>query len=232
MSGPSYVKRRLRSEVCRFLGVIKGLLVRLALLTVFVCVVPVLVGTPGYETGLIQGLFITTILGMVMFAFMLNGDGAFLIAGALGESSTAEELDKAIKRGYVWSAVHNIEVGRDVDHLVLSPSGVLALESKWRFRGADDRWLSWAAGEAAASASKAKSVLRSKGVDHVTEVRPVLVVWGGARRELPQVQTFHGVDVVCGDALAAWLEHCSRGRLSEDNAAALHDKLTAFAAAH
>ena len=232
MSRPSYVKRRLRAEARRFLGLIKGLLVRLVLLTVFVCVVPVLIGSPAYEIGLIQGFFITAILGVVLFAFLLNGDGAFLIAGALGESSTLEELERAIKAGHIWSAVHNIEVGRDVDHLVLCPSGVLALESKWRFRGADDRWLGWATQEATASASKARSVLRSKGIDHVTDVRPVLVVWGGARRELPLTLTFNGVDVVRGEALVEWLERCSRGRLSEDNAAALHGKLLAFAAAH
>ncbi len=66
---------------------------RLALLTVFVCVAPVLIGTPAYEIGLTQGFFITAILGVVLFAFMLNGDGAFLIAGALVESSTLEELE-------------------------------------------------------------------------------------------------------------------------------------------
>ena len=40
----------------------------------------------------------------------------------------------------------NIEVGRcDVDHLALTPAGLLAIESKWRFKGADQRWLSGAA---------------------------------------------------------------------------------------
>ena len=82
-----------------------------------VLLVPVLIGTPAYEIGLIQGVFITAVLDLVLSAFMLNGNGPFLIAGALGESSTLEKLEKAIKLGHVWNAVHNIGVSRDVDHL-------------------------------------------------------------------------------------------------------------------
>jgi hypothetical protein len=229
VSRRSYVQRRLRAEVFRFLRLIRGLLLKLLALAIVVCTVPVLIGTPAYETGLIHGFFITATAALVVFAFLLNGDGAFLIAGALGEPSTREELESSVKLGYVWSAVHNVEAGgRDVDHVVLTPSGVLALESKWRFRGADHRWLTWAAGEAEEAARKARLVLQSKDIEHRTQVRPVLVIWGGARRELPDVQIINGVDVVCGQALIRWLEQCSRGRLAEDNAEALHRRLSAF----
>ena len=226
----SYVQRRLRAEVFRFLRLIRPLLVKLVVLAVVVCAVPILIGTPAYETGLIHGFFVTAMFGIVVFAFLLNGDGAFLIAGELGESSTREEIEKAVKAGHVWSAVHNVEAGgRDVDHVVLTPSGVLAVESKWRFRGADERWLGWAVGEAQEAARKARLVILSKDVEHRAEVHPVLVIWGGARRELPALQVVQGVNVVCGQALLDWLEQCSRGRLSQDNAALLHARLSAFA---
>lgn len=230
MSRRSFVQRRLRAEVLRYLRHIRGLLLQLLVLTVAVCSVPILLWSSGYSTGLIHGFFITALLAIVGFGFLIDGDAAFLYVGALGEASTREAVDKAVKLGHVWSAVHNVEArGRDVDHVVLTPSGVLALESKWRFKNADPRWLTWATGEALEAAKTARLVLQSRDVEHRADVRPVLVVWGGARRALPDVQVIGGVDVICGQALIGWLQECSRGRLSQDNAEVIQQRLSAFA---
>ena len=226
----SYVQRRLRRDARDFFGAKRWVLVKMIVLMVVVCAIPVLVGTPTYETGLIHGFFVTATAAMLFFAFVMQGDGTFLVAGALGESYTIEDLANAKKAGHIWGAVNNLEArGRDVDHVVLTPSGVLAIESKFRFKGANERWLSWATAQAQEAARTTRLVLQSKDIEHRTEVRPVLVVWGGARSELPETQVIGGVDVVRGDVLPDWLKTCSRGHLAQDHAEALQARLAAFA---
>jgi hypothetical protein len=200
---------------------------------VMVSAVPMITGAPAWMSGFIAGFFLVFVLAVAGFAFLLNGDATYLVVGAMGEAHTNEELAEAVKRGVVWSVVPNVEVGkRDVDHLVLAPGGVLSLDTKWRIRGADAKWLSSAAGKATDAARLASSVLRSKGVDYTTQVTPVVVVWGGARRELPDHQVVAGVDIVRGDHLLQWLQPYSRGRLAQDHAEGLHTRLEAFARAH
>ena len=208
----------------------RGLIIKTVVLTVVVCAVPLALHSPGYVAGLTQGVMVVAVPAMVVFGFLLSGDGALLLAGAYGESFTREELATAVTRGFVWSAVHNIEVNRsDIDHLLFTPAGVLVIESKWRFRGADAAWLMSAAGQAQAAARKGKLILYSKHVGYRTPVRPVLVVWGGARRELAPVSIIDGVPVVCGQALLGWLERCSHGEFSEQTATELHCRLALFA---
>ena len=229
----TYSERLLRAEAKRFLRLFRKEMIQLVLLIGAVCVVETVLSTPRYFAGLTVGFFVTAMVAIIGFAFLLNGDGAFLIAGWLGESHTVEELEAAKKAGLIWSGVNNVEVsGRDVDHIVLTPAGVLSVESKWRFKGADRRYLAWATGKAADAARQAKLILQSKGIDYRTDVRPVLVIWGGARRELPMVQVVNDVTVVRGDHLQEWLKASSRGRLAQDHAEALQAKLEVFAKAH
>lgn len=229
----SFAERELRRELSRFLSLNRRLLLQSTGVAAVTCVVPVAMGSPGYTTGFVHAFVGTALLAIFAFAFLFAGGGALVVAGTYGEAYTQKEIEKALKLGRVWGAVHNIELGSlDIDHLVLSPGGVLVLETKWRFKGADRRWLAAAVGQAESSARKARSVLRSEDVGHVSEVRPVLVVWGGGRRELAASQVVSGVDVVRGDALLPWLEQCGRGRLAEDHAEELLRRLTAFARAH
>jgi hypothetical protein len=229
----SYAKRALWAEAKRFARLIGWSWLQLLGVAMVVSVVPILVGAPAWMAGFMAGFFLVFVMAVAGFAFLLNGDATYLVAGAMGEAHTNEELAEAIKQDVIWSVVPNVEVGqRDVDHLVLAPGGVLSLDTKWRIRGADPKWLSFAAGKATDAARLASSVLRSKGVDYATEVTPVVVVWGGARRELPDHQVVDGVDVVRGDHLLEWLQPYSRGRLAQDNAEALHTRLEAFASAH
>ena len=112
MARRSYVQRQLRAEARRFLGSIRGLLVQVVLLAVAVCGVPVRSGAPMWEVGFVQGAFVTAMLATIRFAFLLNGDAAFLVAGALGESHTTDGLDEAVKKGHIWTFVPNVEANR------------------------------------------------------------------------------------------------------------------------
>lgn len=226
----SFTRRQLKAEARRFLQLNRGLLAKIGLLAAVVCAIPLLLGTPAYATGLLHGAFIMTMFGIIAFGFLLSGSTVHLLAGSYGEAFTQEALGAARKDGSIWSAVHNVELlGQDIDHVVLTPSGVIAVESKWRFGAADAAWLAAMTDQAFRKAAKTRSVLRSKGIDEVHDVRPVLVVWGGAGRQLPPVQTIGNVAVVRGDSLQTWLTGCSRGPLAEDNAAVLDARLRHFA---
>ena len=227
----SYVQREIRAELRRFLTAARGLIVKTVALMAAVCAVPVLLHSPTYVTGLIHGVVLVATPAIVTAGFLLSGDSALLIAGAYGESFTREEVAVAINRGYVHSAVHNIEPGppTDVDHLLLTPAGAIALESKWRFYGAGDHWLTGAVAQARAASRKASSVMISKHVGQRMAVRPVLVVWGGAQRELPPHRMVDGVDVVRGQDLTDWLQQFAHGDLGHAQAAHLNDLLDAFA---
>ena len=229
----TYSERLLRAEAKRFLRLFRWDFLQLAGVVALLCAVELILSTPRFFAGLVIGFFVTALFAIVGLGFLLNGDGAFLIAGWLGESHTIEELETAKKAGSIWGGVNNVEAGgRDVDHIILNPAGVLSIESKWRFKGADDRYLSWAVEKAQHAARQARLILQSKGVDYRTDVRPVLVIWGGARRELPDHQVINGVDVLSGSHLVEWLRQRSRGRLAQDHAEALQAKLLTFAKTH
>lgn len=226
----TYAERRLREEGRSFLLGTRWLLLTGALALIAVCVIPAAVGHRTYLLGLLHGFVFTAFVSLAGFAFLLDGEAALLLAGARGEARTHEQLVKAKKRGYIWSGRANVEAGgRDVDHIVLTPAGVLAVESKHRFRSADVAWLGGAAAAAERGARLARLVLMSEDIKQRREVRPLLVVWGGACRKLPDTQVVNGVDVVRGEALIAWLERCSRGPLAEDHAEELQVLIDAFA---
>jgi hypothetical protein len=61
------------------------------------------------------------------------------------------------------------------------------------------------------------------------EVHPVLVVWGGGRRDIDGVRTLDGVTIVPGDSLLDWLSSAGEGAMTELEAASLQERLTRFA---
>ena len=107
---------------------------------------------------------------------------------------------------------------RNIDHVVVSPRAVLAIETK--FVGAGRQWATERNREAAmdgarSSARSVRSILLSQGVRDVP-VEPVLMVWGpGAGKLESDWAVVEGVHVVRGVAAAGpWRLHCSIGGIS------------------
>lgn len=139
---------------------------------------------------------------------------SYFAMGAEAEGWTADALKPLVRAG--WYAVHNVEFdGRDIDHVVVGPGGVAAIETKWSsnsWHGPDNRERLAAsclqAWEGAASIAK---LLRAAGnppgvVD--LDVSPILVLWGIDLRDAPEAeQRFdrNGVTVTSGDLLAGVL---------------------------
>ena len=117
---------------------------------------------------------------VMMLALSVAGFGSQKMRGHLAESLSVESLRKVSG----WTVIENLPFdGVDVDHVVITPSGLLAVETKFfgpvakgssyeRERAASART------SAAESARKVRSLLRSKKLHDMVTVTPVLMVWG------------------------------------------------------
>lgn len=120
---------------------------------------------------------------MVLVLFMAGAIWQF--AGFVGEDNTRDELKKAVARRCIWGWVDNIEVSDgDIDHLIIAPAGVFAVDSKWHARKLNSSLLAKDVRSATIAAAKARSVLRS--LKRPLNVHPVVVVWALARRTCRQ----------------------------------------------
>ena len=141
--------------------------------------------------------------------------GGALMTGALG----AAGLDQPQMRGYVaekfsvealrkvrgWTVVDSVAFEHsDVDHVVVTPSAVLAVETK--HHQSDLPRTSRAAHERAhrdlacarTAAAKTRSLLRSAGFAHIP-VTPVLMIWGPGAPDIADGSR----DVVCASECGA-----------------------------
>jgi hypothetical protein len=229
----SYARRTMRKTLRSFLRANGWSLAPIALVAVL-GTLPAYLTHHRWEAGFITGFMLMAFVLIVALAFALHTEGLQQLAGAWGEDNSRDEIDKARRQGHVWGAVHNIEIGGfgDIDHVVLTPGGVLAAETKWKFRELGRKWLHSDLRQARAAAAKTRSVLRSKDIGVIHDVTPVLVVWGKGRHEIAEGgELIDGVHVVAGSDLSAWLSRWGTGRLAQDNAEPVLSSLEAFAAA-
>lgn len=184
--------------------------------------------------GFAEGAMLVMVLSSIGMLFLLHTEGLQQLAGAHGEGFTATQLAKAKKHGYVWGAVANVELADgDIDSIVLAPRGVIAIDSKWRFRDLDRRYLNADLEKARKAARKARSVLRSQPVGQVMDVTPLLVVWGKGGRSVAAGGEVHGeVHLVDGAELVDWLAAWGTGPLPQDHAEKILAALTRFAETH
>lgn len=121
--------------------------------------------------------------------------------GATAEQWTASELRPLRKAG--GRIVNHLALERgDIDHVVLAPSGIYAVESKWSGSG----WsLTSRSDRLDAALSQVRRNARHLRLWHpvaaarITAVRPVLFLWGGTGMTKPDRPTrIDDVDVVSG----------------------------------
>lgn len=163
------------------------LLVGLAVYAVIV--IPVIRQQPGPVTsrGVWLGGAIVGLLWLVWEMVRALSHGAdHLWRGAEGEEFTGDELRK-LKRHARWYVIDRVEFDvLDVDHVVVGPGGVFAVESKNYSAEIDLRqppgWLSSTSQQAHTNARKIKGLVR-RHAD--VEVRPVVVLWGARIANVP-----------------------------------------------
>lgn len=152
--------------------------------------------------------------------------------GAAGEQWTGEELVAATPEHV--RIVHAVALAwGDVDHVVVGPGGVWALETKWSSTKWSDRDLAptgritAAVQQATRNAREVRS--RLAAYDQRRTVGAVVVVWGNVGDlELPFEQ--HGVAVVHGKGLREWLADSRPEVMSAAEVASAADGLERYVA--
>lgn len=146
------------------------------------------------------------VAGVHFLAVQLTGT-APLMMGDEGERWTAAELRRLRRHG--WRVVNHAHLwkGADVDHLVVGPGGLFAVQTKWSATpwtlDVSDPRLSAALVKAHEEARRLRlwAPVREAG----TPVTSVIVVWGRARpEEVESPIVLDGVTVVRGVHLRRW----------------------------
>lgn len=173
----------------------------------------------------------STLWAIAWLVVQASGTGNAM-AGGDAEDWTAAVLRKlGAKR---WHALHDVplEASWDADHIVVGPTGVFVLETKWTATRQSERRgylrgrLEYGADQAWRGARRVRSVLRGAGV--IVDVEPVVVLWGP--RDAWGDDHPVGVAIVHGDDLAEWLTHRHQNELTEDEIMRASEALDGFAA--
>lgn len=155
------------------------LLALLALGFSTVVVVTALFEPAGFIRGFILGAGLTAVAAVLCFVVLMNDGSYTWRRGADAEELTADLLHRRLPD---WDVVHGMFlVSADIDHVVVGPGGVVAVETKWTTvdwetqRGKSRTYLA-ALHQARRSAERLQRYLRSKGLE--AEVDAMLVIWG------------------------------------------------------
>ena len=155
-----------------------------------------------------------------------------LVDGDLGEQFTSDEVRKLRRRG--WKVVDRVEFAYDdVDHVVVGPGGVFAIETKWtnwpwsvdagRFT---NPWASRAVRQASRNRHRIYHLLRGN-FGLTLDVTPLLVVWGEGRPNLDEPVAIDGVVVLDGHLLRSYLTGLPE-RLDPTSVGAARDAVQRF----
>ena len=191
-----------------------SLLVMLSVIGVCTLLVPA-----GFSQGFFAGSFSASIVALLAFQVVSSTGTAPTMRGDDAEQWTASELRKLRCRG--WRVVnHVILTNTDIDHVLIGPGGLYAIETKWsayrwKIDASEDRVLRAArqAGEGAKQLRLWHEVKRHG----ITAAEPIVMLWGGGVEGLPGAQAatvVEGVRVVAGPAASSWLDSLPSGVLT------------------
>lgn len=182
----------------------------------------------GYILGIAQGAFTAASIATVLIGFIVVTGSTWQLAGAWGEDNTRETLRWAKRRGLIHGWVDNVEVqGGDVDHLVATSNGWIALDSKWHSVTLDSHVIETDAERTIKAARRATLILRS--LKHPAPVKPVAVLWGGTRDEIPGSRgVAHDVEFISGSYFKRWLRELPPGGIEKQTSEVVLRKLQTF----
>jgi nuclease-like protein len=184
-----------------------------------------LVPTSQWWRGLCLGFVLGALCVAILWMVQLFSGSSQALYGSLGEQSTAEALKTRRMQRQGWSLVNGLYFAQhgDVDHVLIGPGGVYAIESKWTNRSWEvapicrSAELSDAMFQARRGARKITSALRAHHLADGLEVSPVVVVWGPGSPAIPGGWTEDsGVIVVEGRSIGSWVAGPWRDRLEAD----------------
>jgi hypothetical protein len=192
---------------------------------VVILVMPVM---PSLWKGIVAGALIASSFWMTYGVLLIRTYPVTM--GEWGESFTRDLLDRGRRRG--WRVVHDLPMEhRNIDHVAITPSAVLSIETK--FIGAGRGWVSdpWQARnlqDARASARAVKSLLKSQRLNIDLPVVPVLMLWGAGSPKLQQPDVLDDVHVVYGPNAKHWVAQWAAGPITPKLARTIETGLLSF----
>lgn len=149
--------------------------------------------------GVVIGLGVAGSVGVLcQWIVMATGTGP-LMMGELAEQWTASELRKLCSEG--WRLVNHFSLdGRDMDHVLVGPGGIVVLETKWSATAWDDGWHADRIARAASSVGESAKRLALWHEMKTLQLPPpksAVLLWGGDESSLPMrpsgpVHLLHG----------------------------------------
>ena len=151
-----------------------------------------------FMRGLIVGLGVAGTAGALWLWIVEATGTAPTRMGDLGEQWTAKELRRLRRSG--WQVVNHVTLtAPDIDHVLVGPGGMFAIETKWSATTwtVDDPRIRSAA-ESACRNARLLGLWQNLKPAHVGQVRPVVFLWGAGAGELPESFEVAGATVVPG----------------------------------
>jgi hypothetical protein len=177
---------------------------------------------PSYLSGLATGVLLTGAAWAITWQVWVSSGNGSRLNGLWAEDATNEALRDNDR---VYATVPSLKFGqRDIDAVAITPSSVLAIETKWSGGALD---IERTCDRAARDARTLRLSLQNRGLTEDL-VRAVVVVWGPLGRQLNEhvVHCSLGdVTVVPGHELEAWLSRTPNGPIGPDYAAKIGDEL-------
>ena len=191
--------------------------------------------TGPFVRGFWIGSMVTAIIAVVAHINTTFSGAGSRASGGDAEGFTSLELRKLNSaRWFVFDHVQFADF--DIDHVLVGPGAVFAVETKWRTRAPDHKQLREFTNQARRSADRLRRFLSTKGVDRT--VTPLVVLWGPEHGKVVPAEgkEIDGVLVVGGAYHKTWREvlvqQTSRFEIDFASIQAISDYITANDAYH
>jgi hypothetical protein len=224
-SGRELVFERRIGFLERKRGWLFGLILGYLAMSVILAMLTVRYFRPGAEAlfgALVVGFF------WVITWFLNVDDSYFVRTGAEAEEWTSQALRKHLPD---WFLLDDVALEwSNVDHVLVGPGGLFAVETKWRSRWRDrqvdpSQWVLRAdLRDAQERAQELQDCLMRYGL--VVEVKPALIIWGPGIKPVETFVQFGRVHFLMGARRKEWPSVAfSRGSLSTSEIAAITSTL-------
>ena len=158
------------------------------------------------RTEFMQGLFAGFMIGVLGFfgmVFLVGTGIAQRQMGGAAEQWTAglfEELDRGR-----WFVAHDVSFeAMNIDHVLVGPRRIYAVETKWTSWQGNQKFVQGAQACSQRGARKLRALLASQGLDR--KVIPLVLIWGPHTRDMQaEPEWVDGVGLVAGVHADSWL---------------------------
>jgi len=186
--------------------------------------------TEPFTRGFWIGTMGTASVGVILHLNVTLSGASSRASGGAGERYTSEELRKLDQAR--WCVFDHVAFADfDIDHVLVGPGVVFAVETKWRTRAPDHKSLREFAKQAQRSADRLRRFLSTKDVSR--NVTPLVVLWGPEHGKVvpPEGKEVDEILVVGGAHHATWrdvlVEQTSRFEVDFASIQAITDYVTA-----